>query len=516
MTMTRQRPRPLRPIATRRSDSESDPRLRWWRTLHVRLALMINLIAVAVLTVFWVVDYRREIEAHIGVEAGRLREEARVLRVARGRAVNQAEFQAFLDEFCEQMGVTSSPGHHIAVFDAEGAVVARAHARADPRLEAAMATVSGTEGRFLFHDQDYLAVRVPAGVMGRIVITQSLRPIHEIIRAQAVSRALSLALLAVLIFGATTLFVLHWVRDPLYRLIRGVRAIGERRFGTRVEERGSPELRFLAAGVNEMTRSLEAVERERGAQLRRAREIQSRLLPRNGTSHGFYEITACFRPAESVAGDLYDIIELADGSLLLAVLDVSGHGVAAALYTALLRTVLRSQTKLTTDPNRIAQAMNNELAGVVGGSGEFATCFLLRLDPSRGAFEYVGAGHDPAIVMSATGKPRLIEGEGLAMGIRANEKYPAARATLQPGERLFLYTDGLHEVFNADGVRFGRKRLIELLRRTIACEPAGQLDQVIRVVRSFAGNDSFDDDVTLVCISPRNPAVSTALPCKAK
>ncbi len=208
-----------------------------------------------------------------------------------------------------------------------------------------------------------------------------------------------------------------------------------------------------------------------------------------------------------MAGDLYDFVELADGSILLAVLDVSGHGVAAALYTALLRTVLRAQAKLTSAPQRIVQAMNDELASVVGSSGAFATCFLLRLDPSAGTIDYVGAGHDPAIAIGQTGKPRLLEGHGLAMGIKSGETYSGATATLRPGERLFLYTDGLHEVFNADGVLFGSERLIELLKETRGREPAEQLNEVIRRVQSYVGNGSFDDDVTLVCIFRRKPVV---------
>ena len=485
--------------------------LRWWNSLHFRLAVAINLLAIGVLGSFWLLDYRHQRTAYVGVEIARLREEAKVLRAAQTQLSEPHDFQTFLDAFCRQMGVTASPGHHIAIFGPKGDVVARAHERASAALEEKMAAGNAVANTFTLDGEAYLAVSVPGPRGRRIAVAQALAPIEEIVRAQAISRAVSLAILALLVFGATAILVLRWVRDPLRALVTCIRGLGHRRFDVRVRPSGSPELRYLADGVNEMARALESAEKDRAAQMRRAREIQARLLPRNGAMHGPYEITACFRPADSVAGDLYDIIELANGSLLLAVLDVCGHGVAAALYTALLRTVLRAQAKLTPRLDRIVQAMNRELAGVVGHSGEFATCFLLRLDPNTGTLEYVGAGHDPAIAIGAAGSPRLFEGTGLPLGIRADEPYPVTTAALRPDERLFLYTDGLHEVFNASGVRFGRQRLIELLSRTVAREPAGQLNDVIRDVESFVDNRSFDDDVTLVCVCRKSPAAATEL-----
>lgn len=484
---------------------ESSPRLPWWRTLHVRLAAMINLIAVAVLAVFWVVDYRRELGAHIAVETGRLREEARVLRVAQRRADDREDFQRFLDEFCEQMGVTASPGHHIAIFDDDGDVWARAHERADPRLEAAMRAVEAPEGRFGFAGQEYLAVQAPADRSERIVIAQSLRPIHEIIGAQALSRAASLALLAVLVFAGTTLFVLGWVRDPLNRLIRGVRAIERREFGTRVEVKGSAELQFLARGVNEMAGALDAAEKARLAQMQRARAIQRRLLPRDGDAGQPIKLDAVFVPAESVGGDLYDVVALPDGATLLAVLDVSGHGVAAALYTALLRAVLRGKTETTSDLSTIAATMNDELCGVTGNTGEFATCMLVRIAPGSRLIEYVGAGHEPGVIVRSDRTAELLNSESLPLGVRAGEQYATLSASLDVNENLFLYTDGLHEVFDAAGVRFGRGRLVKLLRDASVSQSQAPLDEVVHAVRRFADGSKLDDDVTLLRVRRRAP-----------
>ncbi len=461
---------------------------------------MVNIIAVAVLTTFWTVDYGRELSAHLAVETGRLREEARVLRVARRRAVDPQEFQAFLDEFCEQMGVAASPGHHIAIFDERGMVTARAHERADPALEAKMAALTASEGRFRFQGEDYLAVRTPVGDTGRIVITQSLRPIHDIIAAESISRAASLALLGVLIFGGTTLFVLRFVRDPLDRLVGGVRAIKQRKFGTRVQIRSNTELRYLANGVNEMAEALERVERERFAQMQRAHEIQRRLLPNRAQAGPRLSVAAEFEPADSVAGDLYDVVLLDDGSVLVTVLDVSGHGIAASLYTALLRAVLRGEARRTSDPGAILQSMNEELAHVVGRSGEFVTCFLARIDAHRGEVRYAGAGHEPVVLLRADGDTELLEGDGLPLGVMAEETYGSAMRALSSGDRLLLFTDGLHEVAGPDGTLFGRSRLVESIRCHRKQSAERQVTAVVTDVRRYASGRPFGDDFTLMCV----------------
>jgi sigma-B regulation protein RsbU (phosphoserine phosphatase) len=230
-----------------------------------------------------------------------------------------------------------------------------------------------------------------------------------------------------------------------------------------------------------------------------AREIQRRLLPPEGLSIPGYTVAALFEPADSVGGDMYDVIALPDGRVLLAVLDVCGHGVPAALYAALLRTVLRREAVACTDLRSIVASMNEELTTVVGASGEFATCLLVRLDPESGTTDYIGAGHEPAIVVRAGGSTDLLEGDGLPLGIPGQRNDRVQAAQLQPGDRLFVYTDGLHEVFDACGEPFGRERLAKLLVETNARRPAEQLRASVDRVCAFAAGQALPDDVTLVC-----------------
>gem|GEM_PF-5911935 len=477
--------------------------MRWWNSLSFRLALTVNVTALGVLGAFWLIDYRRERSVHRVAQTERLHEEAKVLRATRVRLKDAGAFQEFLDAFCRQMGVSASPGHHIAVFSAAGDVVARAHVRPNPDLEKMMSARRGPSGIFVFAGEEYLSAQVTDSDQTRIVVAQSMADVDQIIHAQANSRAMSLALLAVLIFGVTTIVVLYWVRDPLRELVTRISELGGGRFDVRVRPSGSAELRFLAAGVNEMAAVLELSEKQRATQMRRARAIQTGLLPGDEYVQGSFEVHALFHPADSVAGDLYDIVELDDSSTLVIVLDVSGHGVAAALYTALLRTVVRQQIMITADPVRIASAMNDEFAGVAGSSGEFVTCFLIRFDHAAGTLEYLGAGHDHAVIVRADGTMTRLDSLALPLGVDDAPRFEASSSTLAPGDRLYLYTDGLHEAADAGGRLYGRERLYELLRRTCELGPVEQLDAVFQNVRSHAGSHGFDDDVTLLCASAR-------------
>ncbi len=472
---------------------------RWWNTLAFRLGVVINVAAIAVLGTFGLIDFRREEAAHIQPEMNRLREEARVLRVAWEYLPDSGQFQAFLDQFCRQMHSAASPGHHIAVFNEMGQITARAHGHAKPVLEAQMAASVRADGaRFVFDAEPFASVGVETRSGATIAVAQSLSAVQQILHAQRTSRLASVAILVVLVFGVTTIALLVWVRDPLRKLVAAVSAVEKGRLDVRVRPSGSPELRYLTCGINEMIQALETVERDRESRMGRARAIQRALLPCKGRQVEDFEIAAAFLPTESIGGDLYDIVTLSDGTTLLAIFDVSGHGVPAALYTALLRAVVRHHAVATADLALIAEAMNAGLAEVAP-SDTFATCLLVRLLPTEESIEYVSAGHSPAIIVGPRGRSEDLDRGGLVLGVRRQTRYEVSRAELLPGSRLFMFTDGIHEVSDAQMRLFGRVRLARLLSDTSSLLLEEQRDAVIRDVQVFQRRERFDDDVTLLC-----------------
>ena len=484
---------------TESSRKQATPDLRFSNTLAFRVALVVNLAVVGVLGVFAIIDYQRSRSTHLREETERLREEGRVLRVAKAHSARRDVFQRFVDDFCRQMSSAASPGHHIAVLDRDGKVTLRAHERRDPGLEAKMSAIAGTTSNtFRYKGADYLSVGVHASDGSTIAVAQSLAAVERIISTQRTSRLVSLAVLVVLISGVSTIALLAWVRYPLRSLVAGVAAVGRGRFGVRVRASGSAELQFLAERINDMARSLGRVEARRRAEMKKAQGIQRGLLPRGDHDIKGFDVATIFLPTDSVGGDLYDVVDLADGSTLLAIMDVSGHGVPAALYTALLRTVLRYQAAVTSDIRQIAEAMNHELSGITD-QGEFATCFYVRLLCDSNEVEYVSAGHDPAIVVRSDGRVETLVGSGLPLGVEDGTKYERHRMRLEHDDRLFLYTDGLHEVFDEHRRQLGRNGLESLVVETRSLLPNEQVRSVVEKVRSFQRGMRFEDDVTLLC-----------------
>ncbi|MBI4578156.1 MAG: serine/threonine-protein phosphatase, partial [Planctomycetes bacterium] len=166
--------------------------------------------------------------------------------------------------------------------------------------------------------------------------------------------------------------------------------------------------------------------------------------------------------------------------------------------------ILHYEAQTTEDVAQIAAAMNRKFMEVAG-PGDFVTCFLARLRP-EGSIEYVRAGHDPGVIVRGTGSAELLADGGAPIGIATGDAYLTSRATLNSGDRLFLYTDGLHEAASDTALSFGREQLADLLVETSGVSPAEQLDDVIKTVASFAGDRGFDDDVTLLCVWRRTPA----------
>ncbi|GMU35267.1 hypothetical protein B7486_10200 [cyanobacterium TDX16] len=478
--------------------SASKTPVRLWQTIAFRTGVLVNLVVVAVLGTAALVDARRERESLLRQEVERLREEANVLAVARAQLDDEIAFQRFLNDFCRQMSGTASPGHHIAFLNDAGATVLRAHQHANADLERQMAIGLKEQKELFSHEgQDYLVVGVSGRPGSMIAIAQSIKPLERVLRNQWRSRVYSLATLILLVSGLTGTGLFVWVRRPLRSLVKHIHAVARGRFDVRALVSGTAEVRFLATGLNEMTRSLEQVDQVRKQEMQRARRIQEGLLPPREQQITGYSVAAVFIPTESVGGDLYDVIPLADGSILVAVMDVAGHGVPAALYTALLRTVLHYETKGPTSLAAIMTRLNEEVRRV-SRSQDFVTCLLARLWAGEGRLEYVRAGHEPAIVVHQDGEVTELEDGGIVLGIESQPEFEASEAAFAAQDRLFVFTDGLNEAVSPGGKMLGRAELIRMIAARHTMPLIDQLGTVVELVQAFQGGKQFLDDVTLV------------------
>jgi sigma-B regulation protein RsbU (phosphoserine phosphatase) len=474
---------------------------RWQPSLTFRLGLAISTATILVLACFWLLEYRRERAAHLTEQIERLREEGRVLRVAQGRLDNPAEFQAYIDEYCRQMERRISPGHHIIVRSPGGYIITRAHERAAAALEREMIqTPEGGWRRFPYNDHPHVAVGVK-GVGGTtIVVSQSLAPVQRVIRRLAVDRAISIAILIVILLVTINVLLVRWVRRPIQDLVRGVQWIASGDFDRRIQETGSAELRLLENGFNEMASSLQGADRRRRQEMEKAERIHFSLLPAPELEIPGATWAASYVPAETIGGDYYDILPCPDGRYLIVIADVSGHGVPAALISAMVKALLRQAVHRGLDLLGTIRLVDQELTSLTG-SEHFVTFLAVLYDPASDRIEYLNCGHEPALVVSSNGRARQpVTSAGLPLGIMIHSDRETGSAALKPGERLYLWTDGLTELPGPGEQVLGRDRLFGLFLNPGEADARHAVDEVMDEARRFHGSGSFPDDATLVSL----------------
>ncbi|MHC4800349.1 MAG: PP2C family protein-serine/threonine phosphatase, partial [Planctomycetota bacterium] len=464
----------------------------WLNSLSFRLALAINLTAIVVLLVFWGLDYKREYRVHMDEQVERLKEEAKILRIAQQEFTDAEAFQHYVDAYCRQMGRHVSPGHHILVTDQNGEVIARAHIRSDADLEAKMSVIRGEDTRTFVHDdQEYMAVGLAATEDSTILMAQSLAPVKRVIRRQAISRALSAAVLVALIIAVTNYLLLRWVRRPIQSLVDGVEIIRQGRFDHRIDEFGTTEFSFLADGFNRMSGSLATAEQRRLLEMEKARRIHLGLLPPKVIRSPGFTVTGQYIPTDRVGGDYYDVLEYPDGRWLFVIADVSGHGVPAALVMAMLKSLIRQAVRQRKHLNAIAELTNQELELLVGMK-HFVTCMLVLYDPLSGELEYLNCGHEPAVVVNEAAQLVVtLDSTGMPLGVVRDANWEIEHLHLEPGDRLYLLTDGLAEVSDRDDNILGRKKLIQIIQNTAKLLPSCQMEAILQQVADLHENDTF-------------------------
>ncbi|MBN1579487.1 MAG: SpoIIE family protein phosphatase [Anaerolineae bacterium] len=293
------------------------------------------------------------------------------------------------------------------------------------------------------------------------------------------------------------------MRTPQQKTI-GVVQLVNKKSGTfsAQDERLLTAMASQAAIVIENARlyAQEIQQRLTSQELGTARTIQTGFLPRDIPQHPGWDIAACWHPAQEVAGDFYDFYPLPDGRLAIAIADVSGKGVPAALFMAFSVTVLRFAMGLNFGPAALLDRANRSILSDQQSS-MFATAFVGYLDLDSGTIEFALAGHNPPLLYrAATGQCHAFTASGVAMGVFEEATYVEETVTLQPEDVLVLYTDGITEMIDAQENEFGEERLKQLVVQH-ASRPAGELAElIIEAAATFAQDRGAFDDETLVVI----------------
>jgi serine phosphatase RsbU (regulator of sigma subunit) len=251
----------------------------------------------------------------------------------------------------------------------------------------------------------------------------------------------------------------------------------------------------------EAQRARKLAERE----LEIGREIQTEFLPADLPQLEGWELAARLHSARQVSGDFYDVFPVDGGRIAVVVADVCDKGVGAALFMALSRSLFRAASERTAVngsplPGSALSFANDYIAITHDRANMFATAFFGVIDPSTGELEYANAGHDPALIVSPQGNVVQLPPTGPAVGLVPGSTCDVRRVTLDPGDTLLAFTDGVPEAMAADGSQYTEARLKELLRSTSG-SPDELLDRIESDIRRHTTGVGQSDDVTLLAVT---------------
>ena len=235
-----------------------------------------------------------------------------------------------------------------------------------------------------------------------------------------------------------------------------------------------------------------------------ARDIQGWLLPATPPQVPGLAIAFATKPANTVAGDYYDVFARADTSgqprFLLAVADVAGKSIPAALLMATFQASLRTLSETSCSLAELVASVNRYASTNSQGGRRFTTAFLAEFDAGSRALTYINAGHNNPILRRATGEVERLSNGGLPLGIQAEAVYESGAVILQRGDWLLIFTDGLVEAVNARDEEYGEQKVLNALQTGRAAEPDELLRCIMSDLDAFVGTTPQHDDVTCMVV----------------
>lgn len=478
--------------------------------MNTYLIVLLLLLLVA-LTVALVVTKRRKddtITRLIEEEKAILEEERRMFNFLHdlGEAISREDSQAAMYRLIVEgaMKVMESAGGALYLLDPTGrAMVPRYHSdKCVPLVEVPerIVTMARSNPAALLSFLRLHSIPLTGGVLGGVFQSQKVEVIEDLRKDDRMSgaggglQAGTTAMVGPLSFGPKHLGVLA-VTAP--RENRSYNANDFEVFRSLVEQ-------CAFALANAMAHQAAAEKKQIEAELRSASDIQRILLPESDPTLPGFVIAGKNIPARVLSGDYYDYIPLADGCLGAVIADVSGKGTAAAIITAMCRSVLRFSAQAGASPATTLAAVNRQLWPDIR-EDMFISMIYLVLCPATNTLTLARAGHThPLVWRSATGKVETLHSAGLAVGIDKGEVFERVTKDLKfelaPGDCLLLYTDGVNEALDSKGLEYGEERVQSTLAAFAPKGPQAVVDGLIADVDKFLGGKRSHDDITLIAL----------------
>ncbi|MDR0316535.1 MAG: SpoIIE family protein phosphatase [Treponema sp.] len=321
-----------------------------------------------------------------------------------------------------------------------------------------------------------------------------------------------IALSSVIMLCLAYYLISKLINAPIQRLISDVAQLAQGNLDIRIETISKDELGLLAQTFNKMTADLknfieenarERAEKERiSAELSIATEIQANMLPcifPPFPNRPEFDLYASMLPAKEVGGDFYDFFLIDKDNLAVIIADVSGKGIPAALFMVITKTLIKN-CSVCKSPKNVFESVNNKLCEG-NEANMFVTAFMGHYHIPSGRFVYVNAGHNPPLVKKHGGGYEFLKTDPcLILAWMKGAKYKQDEIILEPGDALYLYTDGVTEAMNPDRELFSEQRLLAALNQYRDSPPRELLYAIKQEIKNFTGEAEQTDDITMLAL----------------
>ncbi|HXU08510.1 MAG TPA: SpoIIE family protein phosphatase [Blastocatellia bacterium] len=245
-------------------------------------------------------------------------------------------------------------------------------------------------------------------------------------------------------------------------------------------------------------RKAQRLRKEQEREINEARSIQRRLLPGEIPQIDGCRIAAAWRPARTVSGDYFDVVKFSGTKAALAIADVAGKGMPAALLMSNIQAAVKSFASESISPSELCSKVNHLVTDSIG-EDRFISFFYAVADAKQKTLTYANAGHNAPVLVRRDGTSVRLEPTGAVLGPFPNWSYQHNEIDLEAGDRLLMFTDGVTEVRNALGDEFGEEKLIELLIENRELDAEELRDRIVQAVVDYGGGE-FHDDATLMVL----------------
>ena len=310
----------------------------------------------------------------------------------------------------------------------------------------------------------------------------------------------------VLIFAALFVFIYILIKRVIINNLKKINdtlgRITEGDLNVTVDVRSNEEFSSLSDDINSTVTTLKRYIAEAAAridkELEYAKQIQLSALPTNFPEGEEYGICAQMIAAKEVGGDFYDFYKLSDTTVAFLVADVSGKGIPAAMFMMTAKTIIKDLAERGLPVNEIFTLANEKLCEN-NESGMFVTAWMGILDVTTGNVQFANAGHNPPLLKRADGSFEYLKTRaGFVLAGMEGVRYRMGELTLNPGDRMFLYTDGVTEATDVENRLYGEERLLVFMNQSASMEAAALLPAVKANIDEFVGEAPQFDDITML------------------